>query len=77
VLYTSSLTKIQTHFKLENAMDELLLERIGDAQAIYGIERITLNRAMTGMEVEYDATRLRPAELEARLRSCGLAVERA
>ncbi len=58
-------------------MDEQLMERVSDAQAIYGIERITLDRAMTGMEVEYDATRLRPAELEARLRACGLPVERA
>ncbi len=74
--YTFPLTKVQIRFKLENAMDEQLLERIGDAQAIYGIEWIKLNSAMTGLEVEYDATRLRPAEVEAALRKRGLAVER-
>ena len=53
------------------------MEQIGNAQAVYGIEWIKLDPSMTGLLVEYDATRLRPAELEAALRNHGLAVERA
>ncbi len=75
--YTFSLTKLQARFKLENALDEPLLAQISNAQAIYGIEWIKLDSSMTGLTVEYDATRLRPAELEAALRNHGLAVERA
>lgn len=57
-------------------MDEKLLERIGTAQAIYGVERIQLDRTMTSLLVEYDATRFSPPDLEAALRRCGLAIER-
>jgi hypothetical protein len=71
------LTKVQAKFRLDSSLDEQLLERIRDAQAIYGIERISLDNAMTGLTVEYDATRLRPAEVDAALRHCGLAVSRA
>jgi hypothetical protein len=70
------LTKVQVHFKLDNAMDENLLERIGTAQALYGVERIKLDPSMTSLAVEYDATRFSPPDLEAALRQCGLAIER-
>lgn len=74
--YNCRLTKVQVHFKLDNALDEKLLERISTAQALYGVERIKVNPAMTSLEVEYDATRFRPPDLEAALRRCGLAIER-
>lgn len=71
------MTKIQIHFKLAEPLDEQLLERISDAQAIYGIEHIKVDPSLTAMEVEYDATRLRPLEVLAALRRCGLPVEKA
>lgn len=71
------MTKVLAHFKLDNPLDENLLERISDAQAIYGVERIKLNPAMTSLDVEYDATRFSPADLESAIRRCGLAIERA
>ncbi len=74
--YNRGLTKVQVHFKLDNALSENLLERIGTAQALYGVERIQLDPSMTSLAVEYDATRFRPADLEAALRRCGLAIER-
>lgn len=70
------MTKVQIHFKLPEALDEQLLERISNAQAIYGIEHIKVDPSLTALEVEYDATRLRPPEVEAALKRCGLAVER-
>lgn len=48
---------------------------IRDAQAIYGIERIQLAPALDALTVEYDATRLTPADLEAVLRRKGLPIE--
>ncbi len=70
------MTKIQVRFKLDNALDEHTLEQISAAQAIYGVEWIRLNPSMTGIEVEYDATRLRPPEILAALKNHGLAVEK-
>jgi hypothetical protein len=68
------LTKIQVQFRLERVLDEELLSRIRDAQAIYGIERIQLARTLDHLTVEYDATRFSPADVESTLKRCGLPV---
>ncbi|MCU1261888.1 MAG: hypothetical protein JWO80_4773 [Bryobacterales bacterium] len=47
---------------------------INDAQAVYGIERIQLSPSLDSLMVEYDASRLRPADIEAILRSKGLPI---
>ncbi len=51
-----------------------MLAAIREAQAIYGIDRISLAKSLDGLTVEYDATRFRPADVEATLRKCGLPV---
>ncbi len=51
-----------------------MLVAIRQAQAIYGIDRISLAKSMDQLTVEYDATRFRPADVEATLRRCGLPV---
>ena len=70
------MTKVQKHFRLEYAAigSDALLERINRAQAIYGIERITLAPSLDQVMVEFDASRLRVADIEATLRRCGLPV---
>jgi hypothetical protein len=67
-------TKILVHFRLERALDDAMLAAIREAQAIYGIDRISLAKSLDGLTVEYDATRFRPADVEATLRKCGLPV---
>jgi hypothetical protein len=67
-------TKILVHFGLEGPLDEAMLAAIRDAQAIYGIDRISLAKSMDKLTVEYDATRFRPGDVEATLRKCGLPV---
>jgi allophanate hydrolase subunit 1 len=69
------LTKVQIHFRLERPLDEALMSAINDAQAVYGIERIQLSPSLDSLMVEYDASRLRPADIEAILRSKGLPIE--
>ena len=64
-------------FRLPKPLDDAQLQRLGDANAFYGIQWIRLNPAMDGLTVEYDATRLRPAEVESALAGAGIAVERA
>jgi hypothetical protein len=70
------MTKVQIRFKLQRPLDDVLLARISDAHAFYGIFRIALNPSMDGMTVEYDATRLKPAEVESALLGGGIAVVR-
>ncbi len=69
-------TKVQKHFRLEYAAtdSDALLERVNRAQAIYGIERILLAPSLDEVTVEFDASRLRVADIEATLRRCGLPV---
>jgi len=69
------MTKIQKHFRLTRRLDEQLLERISDVHAIYGIQQIQVAPSLDGLTVVYDATRLRPAEVESALASAGIPVE--
>lgn len=69
------MTKIQKHFRLLRALDEPLLERISDVHAIYGIQQVQVAPSLDGLTVVYDATRLRPAEVEAALAGAGIPIE--
>jgi hypothetical protein len=71
------MTKVQIRFRLTQPLDENLLKRLSDANAIYGIERIRLAPNMESVTVDYDATRLRPAEVESALTGIGIAVQQA
>ena len=69
------MTKIQIHFRLQRPLDEVLLEHISDAHSMYGIQKIQVDPSLDGLTVEYDATRLRPAEVEQALASAGIPVQ--
>jgi hypothetical protein len=70
------MTKVQVRFKLQRPLDDVLLARISDAHSFYGIHRIKLNPAMDALTVEYDASRLNPAEVESALLGGGIPVIR-
>jgi hypothetical protein len=67
-------TKILVHFGLERPLDEAMLAAIREAQALYGIDRISLAKTMDKLSVEYDATRFSRGDVEATLRKHGLPV---
>lgn len=69
------MTKVQIRFRLQKPLDDLLLARISDAHAIYGIHKIQMAQSLDGLIVEYDATRLRPKEVESALERAGISVE--
>jgi hypothetical protein len=71
------MTKVQIRFRVERPLDDAMLSRIADAHALYGIQRVSVSPARDGLTVEYDATRLRPADVESALAGAGIAVERA
>jgi allophanate hydrolase subunit 1 len=70
------MTKVQIHFKLEKPLDDLLLQRLSDTTSLYGIQKLKLAPAMDSLMVEYDATRLKPAEVESALTGAGIPVTR-
>jgi hypothetical protein len=71
------MTKVQIRFRLQKPLEDALLARISDAYAIYGIQKIRVDPSLEGLTVEYDATRLRPAEVGSALASAGIPVQSA
>ena len=69
------MTKILKHFRLLRPLDEPLLERVSDVHSIYGILHVQVAPSLDRLTVEYDATRLRPAEVEMALARTGIPVE--
>jgi allophanate hydrolase subunit 1 len=69
------MTKLQRRFHLQRPLDESQMENLAAANAIYGIHQLKLSPAMDELFVEYDATRLRPAEVESALAGAGIPIE--
>jgi allophanate hydrolase subunit 1 len=69
------MTKIQIHFRLRQPLSDESLAKLSDTNAIYGIRKIKVAPGLDKLMVEYDATRMRPAEVEAALAGAGIAVE--
>jgi allophanate hydrolase subunit 1 len=68
------MTKVRIRFRLQRPLDSVLLPRLAQANAVYGIERVTLSPALDSLTVEYDATRLNPAEVESALAAAGIPI---
>jgi hypothetical protein len=66
------MTKVQIHLGLESPLDDEMMERISDANSIYGIDHIKILPSLKEIVVEYDATRLKPAEVERTLAQAGI-----
>lgn len=69
------MTKVQMNFRLRQPLDDASLAKLSDTSAVYGIQKIKLAPTLDKLMVEYDATRMRPAEVEAALTGAGIAVE--
>ena len=59
-------------FQLRQPLDDSLLQAISDVHAIYGIQRVRVAPSLDRLFVEYDASRLRPSEVEAALAEAGI-----
>ena len=69
------MTKVQIRFRLRKPLNDAMLQRLSDTTALYGIQKIKVDPSLDGLMVEYDATRLRPAEVESALAGAGISVE--
>jgi hypothetical protein len=68
------MTKVQIRFRVAKPLDDVLLARISDAHALYGIQKVMVAPSLDALTVEYDATRLGPAEVESALAGAGIPV---
>jgi hypothetical protein len=69
----SRMTKVQIRFRLERPLEEPAMSGLAAASSIYGIMRVQLE---TGeIVVDYDASRLRTADVGAALKRAGIPVE--
>jgi hypothetical protein len=68
------MTKVQIRFRLQRPLEHALLTRIAAAHALYGIHKVTVSPSLDSIMVEYDATRLRPAEVESALAGAGIPI---
>jgi hypothetical protein len=66
------MTKVQIHLSLERPLDDEMMERISDANSIYGIDHIKVLPSLKEIMVEYDATRLKISEIERVLAQAGI-----
>ena len=71
------MTKIQIRFRLQKPLDDAMMEHLAEAHAIYGIQKVQVAASLDSLTVEYDATRMRPADVEAALASAGIPVQAA
>ncbi len=67
------MTKVQLRFRLMRPLDEQMMQRIADAHAIYGIQHVHV-AGPEEIDVEYDASRLSAADVEAALARGGIPV---
>jgi hypothetical protein len=71
------MTRVQMHFRLPNKLDDAAMVRLSNASAVYGIQHMKVDAGLERLMVEYDATRMKPADVEATLAEAGIAAERA
>jgi hypothetical protein len=70
------MTKTQVHYELTRPIDEPLMERISSAHRIFGMLRVQLTPSLRELVIDYDASRLTPAQVEAALHSSGIPAQR-
>ncbi len=66
------MTQVQIHFRLQRPLDSGMLANIEQVNTLYGIQRVRVSPAMDRLTVDYDATRLRPADVESALAAAGI-----
>ena len=66
------MTRVQIDFQLQHPLDDELMTRLAAVYDTYGIQKIHPSEGR--LTVEYDATRLRPAEVHSVLARAGIPV---
>jgi len=70
------MTKLQVTYELDGPVDEAVMDKINAVHGVYGIQAAQLSPAMDLLVVLYDATRMKPDDVDQTLHSAGLRVRR-
>ncbi len=65
---------MQIRLPLQRPLDDDTLTRMAATNSLYGIQKIRVAPTLDALEVEYDATRLKPAEIVSALNVAGVPV---
>jgi hypothetical protein len=68
------MTKVQVEYELLRPLEDADLERISSAHGIYGFLRLQVGPDLKRIMIEYDASRLTPAEVESSLRKAAIPI---
>jgi hypothetical protein len=67
-------TKVQIRLRLQKPLDDSTLSHLAAANSIYGIQRLRVAPTLDALDVEYDATRLKQADVLNALSAAGVAI---
>jgi hypothetical protein len=67
-------TKVQIRFRLQKPLDDSTLLHLAAASAIYGIQKLKVSPTLDSVDVEYDATRLKAADVASALSAAGVPI---
>ena len=68
------MTKVQLQFKLGKPLDEKTMAALSRTSSLYGILHLKVDPGMAAITVEYDATRLKPQDVEEALARAGVQI---
>ena len=69
------MTKVQIRFRLQKPLDDASLPHLAAANSIYGIQKLKVAPTLDALDVEYDATRLKAADVVNALSAAGVPVD--
>jgi hypothetical protein len=70
------MTRVEAHYEFEAPFEEGFAESVGELHAVYGLQSVQLNQELNGLSVIFDASRLKPEDVDHVLRRNGLPVRR-
>jgi hypothetical protein len=68
------MTTVEILFRYATPPTEAVTFALANTREVYGIRRLSFDRAANTLRVEYDATRLNPADVAQLVRQAGLQV---
>jgi hypothetical protein len=69
------MTTVEIHIRYTTPPTESVTRALANAREVYGIRRLTFDRASCTLRVEYDATRLNAAAVIKLVRESGLEID--
>ena len=70
------MTKVQVQYEFSSPFKEGWTESIEALHSVYGMQNVKLNPKLDGLQITYDASRLKLTDVERHLQRSGLPVRR-